>query len=693
MSFMFRFVCNRIVQAAFLSCLALRCGPLMAAPQDPVRDRIERLFELSESSKEDALQQLLALQEGLSTQANFIDQRTALSTLIFLYIQNDLLDAASRKNLELDALAERFNDNWSRSMTLNFSAYLLRNEGKPAQARTQIEKAIVISQTVGDRMLTSAVHRTAGIIDEAAGDFQSALKHELLALDSVDGNSRGAEIWRVTILFDIGQLYSSLKNVEMALEYNERATRIAETIRAEDKLEVLLIHRGNIYSAQNKLDDAFNAYSRALELSQASTIYINQFLALTNLSDVTYQMGNYRQCLHFADQALRLNGKVSGNYYLGVANINAGLCQMRLGDLRHGSKQVEDGVTILKKIDDRTTIESALGQLADAYAKGGMYHEAFQTLSEKTALTLELFSLNRDHMIAELQSRYTSMQQQKKILELEQQSRLQKADIRNKNLLQVIAVLVSLIALFLASSIYLLYRKVKRSNLRLKEANLSLEFQSKRDPLTGLLNRRAFYDTLKKRRKASERRLNDAGRATAALVMLDIDQFKLINDTFGHTVGDIVLVEVSQRLSGIMRDNDKLMRWGGEEFLLYLNNMDPDSLQRIVDRILFVIGASPIEIEVQKLNVTVSIGFILLDRIDDTDSDLERVMKLVDASLYRAKIGGRNRAIGVSATSAVRAECNAMVSIDLDALINEKKISITTIHGPAQPDSAHLSQA
>jgi len=253
---------------------------------------------------------------------------------------------------------------------------------------------------------------------------------------------------------------------------------------------------------------------------------------------------------------------------------------------------------------------------------------------------------DHDSVVAAMQAGFDAVLREKQTEGQEQKSRLEAAERRSAGLLQIIAALVAVIAVFLALSLNLLYRKARHARQRRNERNLK-QYQSRRDPLTGLPNRRAFYESIKKRGKFDNRRNTGSDTAPQALILLDIDHFKLINDTLGHAVGDIVLVEVSQRLSGMMREDDRLMRWGAAEFLLILNNVARDGIEEIVQRVLEVVAANGISAVTQHLNVTASLGYILLNQHGCVDADLERSLHLADAALYKAKIAGRNRALGV----------------------------------------------
>lgn len=155
------------------------------------------------------------------------------------------------------------------------------------------------------------------------------------------------------------------------------------------------------------------------------------------------------------------------------------------------------------------------------------------------------------------------------------------------------------------------------------------------DPLTGLANRRAF-DT--KGPEMARAGLDRNGRY--ALVVADIDNFKGINDTFGHAAGDLVLRQVSDIIAASARADDLVARYGGEEIALVLPGCDADRARAISDRIRADIEAATVELKGIKLTVTVSVGFTVND---DPEKSFAKAFEEADAALYRAKDAGRNR--------------------------------------------------
>jgi len=170
---------------------------------------------------------------------------------------------------------------------------------------------------------------------------------------------------------------------------------------------------------------------------------------------------------------------------------------------------------------------------------------------------------------------------------------------------------------------------------RLFELTLRLQQLVLTDPLTGALNRRGLAEEFEREARRQQRH----GR-TAAVLLLDIDHFKRVNDTRGHAVGDEVLVVLARRIQSALRDIDAGARVGGEEFVAFLPETDRDGAMAAAERLRTSIAATPFIVSGGPVDITVSIGVCL--GIPGRH-DLETLLKAADEALYRAKAGGRNR--------------------------------------------------
>ena len=167
-----------------------------------------------------------------------------------------------------------------------------------------------------------------------------------------------------------------------------------------------------------------------------------------------------------------------------------------------------------------------------------------------------------------------------------------------------------------------------------KTAQEQMEYQAYHDALTGLPNRLLFRDRIEIALAHAKRH-----RTSAAVMFLDLDQFKLVNDSLGHTVGDGLLQEVAKRLVDSIRADDTVARMGGDEFTVLLTDIKETGSSTIVAQKLLDAIAQPMVIEGHELYVTTSIGVALFP---EDGSDAETLLRRSDGAMYRAKEAGRN---------------------------------------------------
>jgi diguanylate cyclase (GGDEF)-like protein len=158
------------------------------------------------------------------------------------------------------------------------------------------------------------------------------------------------------------------------------------------------------------------------------------------------------------------------------------------------------------------------------------------------------------------------------------------------------------------------------------------------DPLTGLLNRRGFQQT-------ADALLEKPAHGYWSLALLDLDQFKTINDTFGHAAGDRVLVDFAEMLGHGLQERDMVCRLGGEEFAILFDANSPDDALAHCERLRAQFSDEPSVVEGEQIPHKVSIGLAIHNRARTDHISLERLMRRADEALYRAKRAGRNRVI------------------------------------------------
>jgi diguanylate cyclase (GGDEF)-like protein len=263
----------------------------------------------------------------------------------------------------------------------------------------------------------------------------------------------------------------------------------------------------------------------------------------------------------------------------------------------------------------------AVSVLCDAQ-QGDAYQKLYE-LGERT------FALDAPRMDAFLIGLEPGIRETAGLLNLELPGGLDHGEIIERARLQ-------LVHATLGATADLRMAEIRADELSLRNKELLL--RATRDKLTGLANRAAFDEVLA---REAERRQSGAPRCLG-LIMMDIDRFKVFNDTHGHRAGDAVLAAVGKVLARLTRKSDLAARYGGEEFALILPATTPAQLGLVAERIRSAIEAEPIVFEGKTLRVTASFGGACLQRAGSA-ADGARLLETADACLYAAKGKGRNR--------------------------------------------------
>ena len=206
--------------------------------------------------------------------------------------------------------------------------------------------------------------------------------------------------------------------------------------------------------------------------------------------------------------------------------------------------------------------------------------------------------------------------------------------VANLQLMNSINLIVTFIVL--AGFSYMEIRNSNKVALRLREANNKLAYLASRDSLTNLLNRRIMSQYIQMEHVRSKR----SGKAFG-LIMADVDDFKRVNDSFGHAAGDLVLIELAGLLSATLREQDSIARWGGEEFLILLPETDFEGVQIAAEKVRDLIAQSSIPYQGHDIQITLSIGGVVCEH----EAGWDDCIKIADRALYYGKSHGKNLAV------------------------------------------------
>lgn len=177
----------------------------------------------------------------------------------------------------------------------------------------------------------------------------------------------------------------------------------------------------------------------------------------------------------------------------------------------------------------------------------------------------------------------------------------------------------------------------KQANEKLNQLNSKLFELATTDSMTGLSNRRHFLKSAQKELLRQQR-----NQFKTALLMIDIDYFKNVNDSYGHTAGDTVIKSVANHLKNNMRSYDLVGRFGGEEYVMMLVDCDIDLANEIAQRLCNQVAKQTIQYQKLNISITISIG---LSQLNEEDVQIEQAIVRADKALYQAKHQGRNQVV------------------------------------------------
>jgi diguanylate cyclase (GGDEF)-like protein len=435
-----------------------------------------------------------------------------------------------------------------------------------------------------------------------------------------------------------------------------------------------------LYTALGNDAEELRASKLAVDLSRQAGDRRMEALTTANLADFYVKRGDYGTALTLAEQALPLAREVGQPDSEAVALINAGLAQIGLGRHEKGIELIRQALVIDERISGLPALADTHRELGAALEKHGHLKEAWAAWVEHRRLADRVFQREHQQAVLELQEGLDADRRQRELAALETENGLKAEQLLARELQQRLWGLGLVAGLLLLVVLALLLRRMRHANLRLRHSNEALKVATERDPLTGLANRRHFHGVMQQ---------SAAVRFEGTLLLLDLDHFKRINDRHGHAAGDAVLVDIAQRLKGVLREEDLTVRWGGEEFLVLVRQLQPDQVEALAERLLAAVGGRPVFHGQEAVAVTASIGFASFPLPPAREPvSWERALDVVDTALYLAKAHGRNRAYGVRSMQPQRAEGPANPGMALEAAWRQGRAELAHLQGPGATPAA-----
>jgi diguanylate cyclase (GGDEF)-like protein len=434
-----------------------------------------------------------------------------------------------------------------------------------------------------------------------------------------------------------------------------------------------------IASQRDELDAMRRLAEAALPLARRAESPRLEASVLTFLSDVYVRQKRPAEALSAAERGLPIARRHNDLRTERVLTNNAGLAKIGLSRIAEGKQDLARVEELARSAGLTAQHAQVLREYDDALTAAGDLRGALDLYHRERALSAQIMSENREAALKQLQLRNDRESKQRDIELLARNNQLTSAALTSRDLTLRVWAVAALVLVLAVAMVTLLYRRVRETNRQLVASQAQLRVQSERDPLTHLANRRHFLSVM----QTEQARGGDASGFDGAMLLVDIDHFKHVNDGHGHAAGDLVLCEVARRLNQAVRGDDLVVRWGGEEFLVLALKVPASHAEQMAARVLKLIGDTPVMVQGRAVQVTVSIGYARFPLPPNVlPVGWEQAINLADMALYTAKSQGRNRAVGIVAAQAPAAPELRRIEADFDRAWHEGRITLKIAPGP-----------
>jgi diguanylate cyclase (GGDEF)-like protein len=544
---------------------------------------------------------------------------------------------------------ERSTSAFERAVAALVRAQTARDDAAPdlavREARESLQRldAALATVTPGllEDTLRAEVLRLLGAVTGATGQVEDGLRH-------LQGSRRLAQALRdpareALALNEEADVLAQYGQNERAQDAQSEARRVAQAATPPDAALLARLHAG---AARRALAQAHEPSARAVaeaaaqsalasaRSARAVALEAEALLLLSQIERLNNEPAAALRSARAAQSAVA--GLPAAAQIKRMALAQSGLAQIAAGQVTQGRQAVEAVLVRNGAAGNDPLAAALLRQLDEALRAAGQPRAALEVFHRERALQTARLEHERTVVLRDLQTRHDRERQQRELDSLNHANALKATALEQREQMQRGLWAAALLVTLGMIAMVVLLRRLHRLRKRLAASQARLKDFSERDPLTGLANRRHCQAAIA-----------GGGLEAAfegALLLLDIDHFKRINDRHGHAVGDAVLVEVARRLNQSVRGDDLIVRWGGEEFLVASLRLPAERVPLLAERLRLAVAGLPIDSPAGPLMVTVSVGHAHFPLHGQAALGWERAIDRVDAALYAAKAAGRNRA-------------------------------------------------
>jgi len=488
-------------------------------------------------------------------------------------------------------------------IVLNKLSQTMFREGKPLLASETVKAELSRIESPECIELANVTHNMIKY-SCVVGNYDSSIEYALKAIDLFKKFGTPDDV--NDVIGNIGGVYVYMERFEEALEYTNKALEYAQMKCDDLAVANFLNNKAVALKNLERFDEAVDCLNKAIEIKLSLEQKADLCNSYFNLSEVLISAERYEEVSAIFKKVKPLVEEIRDPAGFAEFDLLKAQYYMGTGCYAKALEKIDSYVEYQKDSGSKSKVPGALRRKIAIHEKLGEEELAIETYRELDLLSQKLYKESSSTKAAELGASFRFQQKMHEIQLLSSQNlELQEAK----------------------TTIERQYEELLEIDRKLKKANELLEKQAEIDPLTGLLNQKKMYPII-------EREIQRASRygTPLSMIMVDLDNFKRINDTYGHLKGDMSLKNAADIIKSSLRKVDFVFRYGGEEFLVLLPSSDLQMARATADRLREKLA------ETTDPRITMSAGVGSWSSEDAT-----QFIQKTDRLLYEAKDKGKNR--------------------------------------------------
>ncbi|MCP4866372.1 MAG: diguanylate cyclase [Alteromonadaceae bacterium TMED7] len=625
--------------------------------------RIEGKMRRADELAEQFINQARARNDaGLEGQALYQQARNAMERNRYDLAQSKLIEAIER--------FKRVDDQPRLGKAYRQMGLTYRYQSGYSQALQYVYLSMQVFQKIGDKDAISSAYNSIGVVLEKMGYYEEALEahQQALEMNTVLDDKSGV----ASALYNIGDLRRVMGDLDTALTYFENALEL--DVASGDPKNIAYSNNkiGYLLNALGQQERARTHILKALELFRKIQAPRDIDWALSSLAQLEMDSGNLAKSKTLIDGVIERAIKNGYRSLLVDSYEIAAELAYRQADYASALSFIEAGLEQARQNNERAEESDFEALRVKVHLANNSLEQAFEALQRQKRLDDQRLNEARLEGITKVQAQAEFVRRAHQIELLEKEQALEQTSRILWMTATFTIVCVCLLLLLLYGRLIQrringqLEQKVAQRTLELEEKNqqLSAAYQeveaiSLTDNLTGLHNRRFLKNHIEPDFEHVLRIYYDwhVGKsvkpvhADVVMFIIDLDDFKKVNDSYGHNVGDSILVELARLMKKVFRQSDYMVRWGGEEFVAVARFINREEAALLAQRMLEIINTHHFIVsDTLTLQQTCSIGYVCFPPVlqaPEMNISFKALMAIADSCLYAAKAAGKNSWVGV----------------------------------------------